>query len=146
MVNWPKIKKEYQKGGIDLRSLAKKHHVSPSTMMQRAAREKWKGEVEARCSKIEAEIVKETVDDSMEWVRKVKKECERILSCVSASVEQAKPLIDPDQLKGFAQSVKSLDDTMRRAYGLPNAPQKLEHTGVLTFADLADKYDDEKDK
>jgi hypothetical protein len=31
---------------------------------------------------------------------------------------------------------------MRRAFGLPNAPQKLEHEGTITFKDLI-KIDDD---
>ena len=54
-IDWIDIKNEYINTGISQRKLAKKYGISESTLMQKAMREKWKGEKNEQRSKIEAE-------------------------------------------------------------------------------------------
>lgn len=60
--NWAEIKADYINGGGSYRELAKKHGVSASTLMQKAAREKWKTEAEALRSEAEVATKQKAVE------------------------------------------------------------------------------------
>lgn len=59
-VDWLAIRNDYINGGGSYRKLAEKYGVSPSSLMQKAAREKWKDEREANVSATEAKTKQKT--------------------------------------------------------------------------------------
>lgn len=59
-VDWLAIRNDYINGGGSYRKLAEKYGVSPSSLMQKAAREKWKDEREANESATEAKTKQKT--------------------------------------------------------------------------------------
>ena len=61
-VDWLAIKTEYINGGISYRKLAEKHGVSPSSLMQRAAKDGWAKEREQQHSKTEAKAKQKTAE------------------------------------------------------------------------------------
>lgn len=65
MPDWKKIKAEYISGNISLRKIAEKYGVSPSTLFQVSAREKWADLKKQTQSKIEARYQESVVDDAV---------------------------------------------------------------------------------
>ena len=61
-VDWLRIKTEYINGNISYRKLADKYEVSASSLMQRAAKEKWADEREQQQSKTEAKTKQKSKD------------------------------------------------------------------------------------
>lgn len=59
-VDWIKIKNEYISTGTTTRKLAEKYGVSASSVMKKAAAEKWLSQREEQKSRIEAELKKKT--------------------------------------------------------------------------------------
>lgn len=59
-VDWLAIRNDYINGGGSYRKLAEKYGVSSSSLMQKAAKEKWKDEREANISKTEAKTKQKT--------------------------------------------------------------------------------------
>lgn len=59
-VDWIKIKNEYISTGTTTRKLAEKYGVSASSVMKKAAAEKWLSQREKQKSRIEAELKKKT--------------------------------------------------------------------------------------
>lgn len=59
-VDWLAIRNDYINGGGSYRKLAEKYGVSPSSLMQKAAKEKWKDQREANISKTEEKTKQKT--------------------------------------------------------------------------------------
>lgn len=59
-IDWIAIRNDYINGGGSYRELAEKHGVSPSSLMQRAAKEKWRDEREANVRTTEAKTKQKT--------------------------------------------------------------------------------------
>ena len=59
-VDWLAIRNDYINGGGSYRKLAEKYGVSSSSLMQKAAKEKWKDEREANIRKTEAKTKQKT--------------------------------------------------------------------------------------
>lgn len=59
-VDWLAIRNDYINGGGSYRKLAEKYGVSASSLMQKAAKEKWKDEREANISKTEEKTKQKT--------------------------------------------------------------------------------------
>lgn len=59
-VDWLAIRNDYINGGGSYRKLAEKYGVSASSLMQKAAKEKWNEEREANVSKTEAKTKQKT--------------------------------------------------------------------------------------
>ena len=59
-VDWAKIRNEYISTGISTRKLAEKYGISASSVMKRAAAEKWSQQRKKQGSKIEAKLKQKT--------------------------------------------------------------------------------------
>jgi len=82
--DWPAIRREYETTTIPQRELAKKHNVSPSTLMKRAMREKWKQGaklVRATAAKLEAvatEIAEKRLQEELQpWIQQMQERTQR---------------------------------------------------------------------
>ena len=60
--DWLKIRNDYINGGGSYRKLADKYEVSASTLMQVAARERWKEQKDKHLSKVEAKTKQKSVE------------------------------------------------------------------------------------
>lgn len=59
-VDWIKVKNEYISTGISTRKLAEKYGISASSVMKKAAAEKWASQRKEQKSRIEAELKRKT--------------------------------------------------------------------------------------
>ncbi len=79
--DWPTLRRLYETGDrtVTMRKLAKDHGVSPSTLMQKAARDKWRKRVliaQAELANVEAQIERKAIaklaSDLAPWIEKQK--------------------------------------------------------------------------
>lgn len=138
-VDWDEIKAEYIAGGVSQRALAEEHGVSYKTLRERAVKEKWTelrrktGEktaqklteaiTDAKIKKIE-KLVEELIRQSMTAARqntkrpKTIRETEeladgRVIVTVRTEYEEVN-VVDKQGLRLLAQTVKDLDEILRR--------------------------------
>lgn len=102
-MNWAKIKNEYINGHISYRKLAEKHDISPSTLMQRASREKWADKRAEHRSKVEAKTEQKTVEKVSEHESdlnlRIAQAAGRLLEKIELATEQLDQFIVTNRAK-----------------------------------------------
>ena len=136
--DWTAIKAEYLAGGIGYRKLAEKHGVSFGTLKGRAIADGWAKERERVQHKISTElpavVAGAILDEALEWVtesKRIARDLRRMLEekskgskvQVVSTKEGPVPIDVPfansaQDLKAIAETLASLDKTMRQALGL----------------------------
>jgi transcriptional regulator with XRE-family HTH domain len=123
---WTRIRARYESGVMSQRELARLEGVSHSTLMQRAAREKWRPRaklVQATARKLEAELDERSVsiirDELAPFIEREKirltKRGYRIGSKGLTRVEKLWKNLNPDNPKGEADGARAAETFLRMA-------------------------------
>lgn len=113
--DWGKIKNEYILTETSLRALARKHKVSPSTIMKKAAEENWTAEKEANNQqvllKMEAllrartneKVAEEMIDakaaEEVDRLLRIRKAADKLLDALETAMEQLDNYVVTDHIK-----------------------------------------------
>lgn len=153
MADWAKIKNEYINGSDSYRKLAKKHGVSPSTLTQRAIREKWAAARTEQMHRIEAETAQKTIDliagahaDSLTHISKV---AEKVVMLVDEAVTDisaaTKKQIYIDDLAKIAKILKDAKDTQTAILPPDNGPLMDDGFLAALHGEAAETWEDGDD-
>lgn len=103
MLNWTKIRNEYINGNISYRKLAEKHGVDASTLMQRAAKEKWFDKRKEQRSKIQAKTEQKTAEKLAEAeanrLLRISAAADRLLEKIEEATEQLDQFIVTNKVR-----------------------------------------------
>jgi hypothetical protein len=84
---WAALKAAYRRGEGSLRDLALEHGIPDSTVMKRAAREKWEAERQQVSSAAEARAVERDVESVAQMLAKHRRVAARIAELVEKQIE-----------------------------------------------------------
>lgn len=133
--DWDKIKTEYISGGITLRELAEKNHISQSTIRQKAAKEKWKEEKNNVRTTVEQKVQKRVVEkrskdlmkgiDVIKYTADVLSDAMRDLTVIISQTPEYM-LANPAVLTSVSNSMDKTYELMRKMCGITEAQKKLQ--------------------
>jgi hypothetical protein len=148
--DWRKIKASYLSGSGSLRDTALKFSVSESTLEKRCKREGWKQKREEIGGKVAAKVSEKTAEalalGALAWVNQTLIRANRYRSILDATQDQCgtdregRPLIDPEELDKMSRVEARVDDIARRAFGLPDTPQKLDVKQSIEIVEVVNPY------
>ncbi len=87
-IDWVKIKQEYIESNITLEELAKKHNISPSTIMRKSAQEGWTIERKIFYRKIEEKKQEKKIDNLVSESANFDNQCLRVACSAIEIVEK----------------------------------------------------------
>jgi len=146
--NWTEIQTAYQSGEGSIRELAIRFGVSQSTLEKRSIREKWKVQKQEISKKVEEKVVDALALGAIAWVNMTVQRAVRARDMIDASIDQFatdeknRPVVDMLNIRTMLHAESMADDIARRAFGLPDSPQKVEHSGEVSYK-LVDLLDDD---
>lgn len=130
---WGQVRSAYQRGEGSCNVLAQRFGLSVKSISNRCTREGWKRKGEEIRRKVEEKTEEKIVDAAVKWVDDTLRRCEKYRAEIDAAKEQLSPAVDPGAQVMFAKVEKIIDDMYRRSSGMPDAPQKLEHSGSIVI-------------
>ncbi|MEI6876312.1 MAG: hypothetical protein WCL50_14415 [Spirochaetota bacterium] len=128
-INWVALKAEYLKGETAL-ALATKHGINVETIWAHSKRHKWRAEQAGIARRVSGRVVEELVDEATAWVKDIKAACRGDMARLETLIIEQ----DPQMMRALVAARKQIDDIMRRALGLPDAPQEVKHSGAIDLA------------
>lgn len=123
-VNWPAIRSAYLNDEGSLRVLAERFGVSENTVEKRAARERWRSQLQTLCGKV-AEVAEQTAEKrgveigerAAAFVERTLNESGEFLDRIQTELDAASRG-DPYAVRTLVQAWKDVVATTRTAYGL----------------------------
>lgn len=141
-VSWLKIKAAYQRGEGSCRELAERFGISQNSVEHRCKRGKWRAEKAEIGQKVVAKVVDTLAMDATRFVQETIMRGLQYRKEIDLSKEQAAaPAIDPMMLDSLSRTEVRVTDMVRKAFGIPDVPQKVEHSGIIQ---VIDPYSEEK--
>jgi hypothetical protein len=144
--DWRKIKAAYQKGEGSCRELSERFGVNFDALRSKCFRDKWKIEKQ----QIEAKVVQRVEDaltlGALAWVNQTIVRAEKYRAILDATQDQCgtdqkgRPLIDPEELDKMSRTEQRVDDIARRAFGLPDTPQKVDLKQSIEIIEIVNPY------
>lgn len=107
-VDYSKLKKEYVKGNISYRELAKKHGVPFGTLRRVAAKEQWTQLRTQARARADTKIIEAVSDMEAQRVVDIISVADKLLGKIEEMIDTM--AIDPQSLKQFTSALKDLKD------------------------------------
>lgn len=115
MADWAKIKKEYIKGGISYRDLAKKYQVSMRTLGDRAKAEGWVNLREQARDKAVTKMIETVADRNARIDTSIYDAAMLLLDAYCRSIQAASEAeIPPSMLKDYGAALKNIQAVLER--------------------------------
>ena len=108
MPDWKKIKAEYIRGGVSYRELAQKYDVSPSTLMRKAAREKWADLRKKSYEKRDAKIAESIGEKAAKGADKIQSVADLLIEKIVQGVNEGTLIKVPNDIRQLTLSMKDL--------------------------------------
>lgn len=139
LYKWSLIKADYIAGNGSLRFLAQQHSLSPSTVMKKAAREKWEAARSLTGSTTVAMVAATLQQRASDFVNRVADQTDKFVSKVAASEQSLEPQ-DRQGLRQLAAAMKDVVSVGRLNYKLDDGSDNRSQC-IVNLEFLRD-YDD----
>ena len=135
---WSLIKGDYLAGKGSLRSLARQHGISESTVMKRAAREKWEAARRLTGSKTDAMVEATLQQRAQDFVKRIADSTDSFVTKIDASERSLEPE-DRHGLRQLAATLKDVASVGRQNYQLDDGDNRNQCIVNLAFLSELDE-------